>query len=587
MNYDIETLFKQKKTGDLKDDIYIFWQLSKPYLGRLVAAVIFGLLLSGINGAIAWLMKPALDSIFIDKSSHFLSLVPIVIIILFLMRGIFTFSTNYLMSSIGAKITKSVRYEIFNKLLILPLSFFNKTSSGSLISKIQNDIELLYTITARTIKDFFTQGSTLIVLAAIAIIRKWDLALLSFVVIPIVVYIIGWLARVIKKISAKTRILISATTTILHESLHGMKIIKAFTMEKAMSERYKIALHEHYKNILREVRTDEFSSLSSEVFGGLGIAMIIFYGGNLVISEEITAGTFFSFVTAILLMYSPLKRLSKAVNKFQQARTTIERIHTILDVTSEKQEGIESPLQGEIMFNNVAFKYPEAQHFALKDINLKISEGEIVALVGYSGSGKSTLVDLVAGFWYPTEGDISVSGISTRDLSLRSLRKHLGIVSQDIILFNDTIEANILFGRSDAAREEVIQSAKAAYAHDFIMELPDGYETKVGERGVKLSGGQKQRITIARAILRNPGILLLDEATSSLDTESELKIQEALEKLMVNRTTIVIAHRLSTVKKASRIVVLDNGMIVQQGSHDELLRQGKLYRQLYTMQFAT
>jgi subfamily B ATP-binding cassette protein MsbA len=587
MNYDIETLFKQKKTGDLKDDIYIFWQLSKPYLGRLVAAVIFGLLLSGINGAIAWLMKPALDSIFIDKSSHFLSLVPIVIIILFLMRGIFTFSTNYLMSSIGAKITKSVRYEIFNKLLILPLSFFNKTSSGSLISKIQNDIELLYTITARTIKDFFTQGSTLIVLAAIAIIRKWDLALLSFVVIPIVVYIIGWLARVIKKISAKTRILISATTTILHESLHGMKIIKAFTMEKAMSERYKIALHEHYKNILREVRTDEFSSLSSEVFGGLGIAMIIFYGGNLVISEEITAGTFFSFVTAILLMYSPLKRLSKAVNKFQQARTTIERIHTILDVTSEKQEGVESPLQGEIMFNNVAFKYPEAQHFALKDINLKISEGEIVALVGYSGSGKSTLVDLVAGFWYPTEGDISVSGISTRDLSLRSLRKHLGIVSQDIILFNDTIEANILFGRSDAAREEVIQSAKAAYAHDFIMELPDGYETKVGERGVKLSGGQKQRITIARAILRNPGILLLDEATSSLDTESELKIQEALEKLMVNRTTIVIAHRLSTVKKASRIVVLDNGMIVQQGSHDELLRQGKLYRQLYTMQFAT
>jgi subfamily B ATP-binding cassette protein MsbA len=533
------------------------------------------------------LIKPVLDTIFIEKTSTFLYLLPVGVIILFILRGAFTFFANYLMSSIGAKFSRSLREAIYERLLRLPLSFYNKTSSGSVISKMLNDIEILHLTVAHTIKDFFVQGGTVIVLTAVAFIRRWDLALLSFIVIPLIIYSIGWLGSMMKRLSARTRKLISEVTIILHESLQGVKIIKAFTMEKAMSERYKRALHEHYRNIMREVRTDEFSRLSAEVLGGIGVAVVVFYGGHLVISDKMTTGTFFSYITALLLVYTPLKRLAKVTNNFQQARAIIERIQHIIVVEPEKQGGVEKAIKGQVELKNVSFRYPDAPHYALKDIDLQIAEGEVIALVGHSGAGKSTLVDLVAGFWYPTEGDISLDGTSTRDLALSSQRQHLGIVSQDIVLFNDTIKANILFGRPDATDEDLIDASKAAYAHEFIVELPDGYETKIGERGVKLSGGQKQRITIARAILRNPSILLLDEATSSLDMESEQKVQKAMESLMQKRTTIVIAHRLSTINNASRIIVMNRGVIVQQGTHDQLLSEGGLYKELYTMQFAT
>jgi len=526
-------------------------------------------------------------SIFIKKSSGFLFLLPIGVILLFILRGVFTFLANYLMSSIGAKISRSLRQTIYKKLLLLPLSFYHESSSGSVISKMQNDIEVLNRIIAHTVKDFFTQGGTVIVLAAVAVVRKWDLALLSFIVIPLIIYGIGWLGGLMKRISARTRRLISEVTIILHESLQGIKIIKAFTMEKAMSERYRTALQEHYRNVMREVRTDEFSGFLAEVLGGLGVAIIVFYGGHLVISGQISPGSFFSFVAAILLIYTPLKRLSKVVNNFQQARTVFERLREIFIIDNETQGGIEKDILGRIVLNHVSFRYPGSQHFALKDLDLEIAEGEVIALVGHSGAGKSTLVDLVAGFWYPTKGDINIDGVSTRDLQLKSLRKHLGIVSQDIVLFDDTIKENIRLGRPDATDEEIIEAAQAAYAHEFIMEMPEGYETKIGERGVKLSGGQKQRITIARAILKNPPILLLDEATSSLDMDSEQRIQKAMETLMAKRTTVVIAHRLSTVKRASRIVVMNRGVIAQQGTHEDLLVQGGLYQELYNMQFMT
>jgi len=584
---EIDEIFKKSELKTFKNDVIVLWKLSKPYIGRLVAAVICSLFLSGINGAIAWLIKPALDSVFIQKSTAVLFLLPVGVMLLFLMRGVFNFLANYLMSSIGAKIARSLRQKIYNKLLTLPISFYNNTSSGSIISKVLNDIEILNLTVAHTIKGFFVEGGTVIVLIAVAVIRKWDLALLSFVVIPLIVFNIGWLSGIMKRISSRTRKLISEVTTLLHESLQGMKIIKAFTMEKAMSERYDRSLYEHYRNVMREVRTDEFSRLMAEVLGGIGIALIVYYGGHLVISGKMSAGSFFSFVAAILLIYTPLKRLTKVVNNFQQTRAIIERIQEITWVEAERQEGIKKVITGRIVFENVSFCYPSASSYALKDINLSIADGEVIALVGHSGAGKSTLADLVAGFWYPTEGNIYIDGISTRELLLSSLREHIGIVSQDIILFDDTVKTNILFGCPDATDKEIVEAAKAAYAHEFIMELPDGYDTKIGERGVKLSGGQKQRITIARAILRNPAILLLDEATSSLDTDSEQKIQKAMEKLMTKRTTIVIAHRLSTIKSASRIVVMNKGIAVQQGTHEELLLQGGLYQELYNMQFMT
>jgi len=582
----IEEIFKKYQSGSLRNDVSIFWQLSTPYLWRLLAAVVCSLILSGINGAIAWIIKPVLDTLFIKKSSTFLFLLPFGIIILFFMRGAFTYITNYLMSSIGAKIVRSLRQGIYNKLLFLPLSFYGKTSSGSVVSKSLNDMEILNLTVAHTIKDFFVAGGTVIALAIVAVIRKWDLALLSFIVIPLIVYGISKFGVMMKRVSMNTRKLISKITTILHESLQGMKIIKAFTMEEEMNKRHEKALAEHYRNTMREVRINESSSLLTEVLGGFGIAIILFYGGHLVISDKISAGSFFSFIAAILMMYTPMRRLSRINNDFQQARNVMERIKEIIVVESEKKGGTERTIKGHIVFENVSFKYHSAESYVLKDINLHINPGEVIALVGYSGAGKSTLVDLIAGFWYPYKGKILIDGTDTRDLSLKSLRGHIGIVTQDIVLFNDTVEANILFGRPDAAKAEVIEAAKAAYAHEFIMELSDGYETKIGERGIRLSGGQKQRITMARAILRNPSILILDEATSSLDTESEQKVQKALEKLMEGRTTIVIAHRLSTVLKATKIIVMSRGRIIQHGSHEELLLAGGLYQELYAMQFA-
>jgi subfamily B ATP-binding cassette protein MsbA len=587
MSLDISEVLKKKSSNDWQDDISILWQLSKPHMWRLIAALLCGLILSGLNGAIAWAIKPALDSIFVEKSAGFLILLPFGIIILFLMRGVFTYLTNYLMSSIGAKIVRLLRQGIYDKLLTLPISFYNKTSSGSVVSKVLNDVGMLNNTVAHTVKDFFVEGGTVIVLAIVAISRRWDLALLSFIVIPLIIYSIGKLGKRMKRTSMNTRKLISKVTTILHESLQGIKIIKAFTMEKEMTHRQEKALAEHYRNVMREARINEVSSLIAEIFGGIGVAIILFYGGHLVISEEISAGAFFSFVVAILMIYTPLKRLSRVHNNFQQASAVIERIREIVLVEPERHGGIEKEIKGQIVFDNVSFRYPSAEDYALKGINFEIRRGELIALVGYSGAGKSTLADLVAGFWYPAEGDVLIDGVNIKDLSLESLRKGLGVVTQDIVLFDDTIRANILFGRPTATDAEVIEAAKAAFAHEFIMELPEGYEAKIGERGARLSGGQKQRIAIARAILRNSAILILDEATSSLDVESEQKVQKALEGLMVGRTTIVIAHRLSTVKKATRIVVINRGRIIQQGSHEDLLLQSGLYQELYNMQFVS
>jgi len=584
-NSQITEIFKAKHKKSWRDDLSILWQLSRPYLGRLFAAMFFSLILSGINGAIAWAVKPALDTIFFKKSAGYLIALPVGVIILFLLRGVFSYLTTYLMGSIGAKIVKSLRQKIYDKLLALPLSYHTNTSSGSLVSRSMNDVGVFQSTLASTIRDFFVEGSTVIALACVAIYRRWDLALLSFIVMPLILLSIGKFGARMKKTSMNTRKLIAKVTTILQETLQGIKIIKAFTMEKRMTERNEKALADYYRNVMREVRIAEFSSLMTEILGGIGTAIILFYGGHLVMTGQTSPGSFFSFIAAIIMMYTPLKRLSRVHNNFQQARTIIERIKDVVLIETEKEGGIEKENKGHITFESVWFKYPASENYALADISLEIKPGEIAALVGYSGAGKSTLVDLIAGFWYPSKGHIFVDGVDTRNLSLRSLRKNLGLVSQDLILFDETVKANILYGRPDAKEEEVIEAAKAAYAHEFILELPEGYETRIGERGVKLSGGQKQRITIARAILRNPNILILDEATSFLDMESEHIVRKALEKLMEGRTTIVIAHRPSTVQKATRIFVMSQGTIIQQGNHEELISQGGLYRELYSLQF--
>jgi len=584
MAMSVEKIFRSCPSGSWKDDLGIFWLLSRPYLIRLGGAMACSLALSGINGAIAWGTKSAIDDLLIMKKSEYIYLLTFGIIGLFFMRGLLTFCNNYLMSSIGAKIVRFARQEVYEKILSLPIAFHTKTSSGVIVSKLLNDISLLQG-TMGTIKDFSVESSTVAVLAGVAVYRRWDLALISFIVVPLIVVSIGKLGSRMRRTSMTTRLLLAKITTIINESLQGIKIIKAFTMERELKESIGKTLADYYRNAMRETRISEASYLIAEALGGIGIAIIMFYGFSLVLLNNMTPGDFGSFIIAIGLMFTPLKRLSRVHNNFQQGRTVIERIREIIAVEPEKQGGEAIAVKGDIVFNNVHFRYPGSQNDALCGVNLSVRAGEIVALVGYSGAGKSTLVDLVAGFWYPTAGNILIDNRDIRTFSLQSLRGHIGTVTQDIILFDDTIKANILFGRPGSTEQEVIDAAKAAFAHDFIINLPEGYETKIGERGVRLSGGQKQRITIARAIIRNPSILILDEATSSLDTESEHQVQKALEQLMYGRTTIVIAHRLSTVQKATRIAVLSDGRIIQAGTHEELLAAGGLYQELYSMQF--
>lgn len=585
MKNNMEALFKKFSSGTIKDDLAILWHLSRPYWGRLAAAGLCSIVLSGINAAIAWSVKPATDMVFIGKQVEYLYLLPIGVFVLFFLRGIFTVGNNYLMASIGAKIVRFLRQEVYEKLLALPMSYHSRNSSGDTVSKLLNDVSALQNTVGFTIKDILVESGTIVALAIVAITRKWDLALVSFIAVPLIAYSIAKLGTRMQKTSVQTRLLLARISTIISESLQGMKIIKAFTMENKIKALNKEVLAEYYRNTMRETRINEFSSFNADIISGVGVAVIIFYGGALVLSDQISTGDFASFVAAIFLMYTPLRRLSRVHNNFQQGRTALERVREIISVEPEKQDGDAIEVKGNILFDKVCFRYPASPNDTLNEIDLNVRSGEIIALVGYSGGGKSTLVDLVAGFWYPTAGTIYIEGKDIKTLSLHSLRSHIGTVTQDIILFDDTVRENIRFGRPDATDEEVIEAARAAFAHDFIMEMPAGYDTRIGERGARLSGGQKQRITIARAIIRNPSILILDEATSSLDTESEHQVQKALERLMQGRTTIVIAHRLSTIQNASRIVVMSGGRIIQEGSHEELLSKGGLYQELYKMQF--
>lgn len=582
----MDNIFREISEKEWKNDIYTVWALTSKHLLSLTIAVICGLILSAINGAIAWMVKPSIDGLFVEKNRSLLLLLPVGVFLLFGLRGFFTFCNNFLMNAIGAKIVKSLRQAVYTKLLRLSMSFYSQKSSGSVMSRLINDIGSLEALIGFTAKNFFVQSATVICLASVALYRKWDLALLSFIVIPLVVLVADRFGRRMKKVSARTRKLISNVTKIIQETLSGVRVIKSFTMEKNMTERSDKSVSEHYRNVMREVRIKEFTTAFMEAIAGAGVAAILWYGSYLILNGKLSVGSFFSFVAAVLMIYTPLKRLSQVNNNFQMIRTSLQRIKEIFLLEDEKEGGLEkTDIEGRITFENVSFGYPGSSEPVLEDINLDVRPGETIAIVGYSGAGKSTLLDLLLGFWKGYEGGIFIDTIEMKEYSLRSLRSRIGMVSQDIILFDDTVKNNILFGKPDATDEEIVKAAKTAYAHDFIMEMPERYDTYIGERGIKLSGGQKQRISLARAIVKNPKILILDEATSSLDTDSETKIQKALESIMPGRTTVSIAHRLSTIQKADRIIVMDKGRIIQQGRHGELSSKDGIYRELYNMQF--
>lgn len=556
-------------------------RLAKPYWPRVLGGILISIMLSGITGAIAWLTKPALDIVFVEKKYEYLKLLPLGVFSLFAVKGILSFLQSYLMKSAGLKLVRETRNKLYKHTLYLPLSYFTKESSGVIISRIMNDVGKLEGIISEVIKTFVVEVPTVILLLGVAFYRRWDLTLIALLLLPLIGYNSKKFGKRVKKKSKEVQRKVALLTHKIGETILGSRIIKIFNREEKIADKFINANQNYYREILRVVRLKEFTKLIIDVATGVGIAAILWYGGIMVVNETMTAGDFASIIVAFYMIFSPVKKIGDAYNSFQETRASMERIDALMDVKHEETGSITiRTFKKSVSFKSVSFTYGN-NYPVLTGVNMEIKRGEVVAIVGRSGVGKSTLVDLIPRFNKVSGGALTIDDNDINDIEIHSLRNLIGIVSQDVILFNDTVYDNIAFGRPDASKADIIEAARLAYADEFIQELPEKYDTVIGERGLKLSGGQRQRIAIARAILKNPPILILDEATSSLDSVSEVLVQKALEKLMKERTTIVIAHRLSTIRNADRIIVLDKGQITDVGSHDELITQSETYKQLY------
>lgn len=561
----------------------------RPYRHRLVLSILCGLLVSGTTALSALLVKPVLDDIFVARDTTKLMVLPLAIVLLYVARGLFQYGHTYLMRSIGQRVIRDLRERLFGHMLYMSLSYFQQHHTGVLMSRVTNDIALMQRAVSNTVHDVFRQGLTMLGLIGVAFYRDWWLATFAVLVLPLAGVPIVTLGRRLRRLSRRAQEKMGLLNAQVEEAFNGMKIVKGFGREAYEGERFRQRNTDFYRITMRAVRTNAMSSPIMEFLGALGVATVVFYGGRQVIAGATTPGTFFSFMTAILMLYEPMRKLSRVNNALQNAIAAADRVFAVLDMSGEYNDEADKPvlppIRRDLVLDHVSMRYRPAAPLVLRDVNLQVRAGEVVALVGVSGAGKTSLVDLIPRFYEPVNGQITIDGVDIRHVSLTSLRRQIGIVSQDVILFDDTLRQNILYGNLEAVEEQVIKAAQAAYAHDFIMRRPEGYDTVIGARGVRLSGGEKQRIAIARAILKNAPILILDEATSSLDSESEQMVQHALDNLMKDRTTFVIAHRLSTVRHANKIVVLHQGEIVETGQHEQLLTQDGYYRRLYDRQF--
>jgi len=560
------------------------------YRARLGAAFVCSALVAGMTGAYAWLVRPVLDDIFIKKDEWMLMVLPIAIIVVAGLKGLFNYGQNYLMNYVGNQAVADVRQELFFQFMRLPVRFHDANTTGRLMSRIANDVSLMANAVAGVLKDLFQQGLTFLAMLGVIFYQNWKLAAASAVVIPLSTYTMVRMGQRLRKLATSGQEKVADMNSLLQETLAGIRVVKAFGREEAEAGRFRDSNKAYLRTLMKSIQVSSLAASHMEVIGVVGVAAIIWYGGYLVIHGTMTPGAFFSFLTAMFMAYTPIRRLSGANNTIQQALAAAERVFEVMDLQTEQalDRGRKEllPVSRSLEFRNVTFQYEGSERPALADVTLTVEAGTVLALVGSSGSGKTTLVSLVPRFYDPTEGAVLIDGQDIRGYRLASLRRQIGIVSQETVLFDESVRNNIAYGRAGATDDEVIGAAKQAYAHDFIQRLPDGYATLIGENGVKLSGGERQRLAIARALLRDPPILILDEATSSLDSESERIVQLALANLMKHRTTLVIAHRLSTVQNADRIVVLDRGRVVETGTHTELLQRGGLYQRLHAIQFA-
>ncbi len=561
----------------------------KPYKLRFLESMICMVFVAALTALSMYILKDVVDRVLIEKNAKTLFWICLIVPLIYIFKGLFSYGQTYLMGYIGQKVVLNIRNQLYEQLQRLSLDFYSKNSTGEIMSRLTNDVYALREAIARVPAVIIRDGFTVIFLTGLLFYLHWKFALIAIFLFPLTSIPIVNFGRKLRRVGRQGQKKMGDIYAILQETVTGVKIVKAFNMEKYEIKKFEQENRNFFNIIMRSMRVEALTSPVMELLGAMGVSFIVWYGGRDVIRGLWTAGAFFAFVGAAFSTYNPIKNFSKMNNKIQQAMAAAERIFQILDKKTtiiEKKDAYPLTSFGkEIVYKDLFFGYDSSEKHVLRDINFTVKKGQIVAFVGPSGAGKTSIVNLLLRFYDASTGSILIDGDDIKNFTLGSLRKRVGIVTQETILFNDTLKNNIAYGKMDASEEEIIRAAQMAEAHGFITQLPKGYDTVIGEMGVRLSGGQKQRIAIARAILRNPSILILDEATSSLDTESELLVQEALEHLMQNRTVLVIAHRLSTVRKADKIVVMDKGKIVQEGKHEELIKKGGLYKKLYELQF--
>jgi subfamily B ATP-binding cassette protein MsbA len=574
-------------TDNVKGLYRRLYEYSRPYFWRVLLAVGASVLVSGSDVAMAKLVKPFVDRILIGGNWNLVNFVPVFVIGLAVVKGSGRYVQEYFIKTGGQLVVQDIRNDLYRHSLSLSMGYFSRSSTGNVMSRILNDVGALQRSAADVLVDGTRESLTLIGLTVVAFLNDWKLALVAFVVLPAAVIPASFLGRRIKVNTRRSQGAMGDLTRVLQESLAGIKVIKAFGTEKKEESRFVAENLRFYRFLRKVLKYDSATAPAVEILASFGIGAVLWYGTHRVLSGAMTQGDLTSFLAAVLMMYTPVKRLTKVSNTIQRSLGAAERVFELMDEVpdiSDSPAARELPrAAGRITFERVCFAYEEEP--VLRDFSMEINPGEVVALVGPSGGGKSTVIGLLNRFYDPQQGRILIDGQDLRGLTLESLKRNIALVDQETFLFNDTIRNNIRYGRPDADDAAVEGAARQAYADEFIRALPGDYENTIGDRGLRLSGGQRQRVCIARAILRDAPILLLDEATSALDTESEVMVQKALANLMKNRTTIVVAHRLSTVMHADRIVVLEEGQIREIGRHADLLKSDGLYRRLYEMQF--